>query len=90
VGPSDYYLLLNVIQAGSDEITERSPKAIKRHFRALGKLVEGSGVQVVFSSIPSVAENSTERGRNHRKVGVARDLCGSSSPTHMPKQGHLQ
>jgi len=27
---------------------------------------------------------------NHRirKVGVARDLCGSCSPTPLPKQGH--
>jgi len=23
-------------------------------------------------------------------VGVGRDLCGSSSPTLLPKQGHLQ
>ena len=23
-------------------------------------------------------------------VGVGRDLCGSSSPTFLPKQGHLQ
>jgi len=23
-------------------------------------------------------------------VGVGRDLCGSSSPTHLPKQGHPQ
>ena len=23
-------------------------------------------------------------------VGVGRDLCGSSSPTPLPKQGHLQ
>jgi len=22
-------------------------------------------------------------------VGVGRDLCGSSSPTHLPKKGHL-
>ena len=27
---------------------------------------------------------------NHRIVGVGRDLCGSSSPTLLPKQGHLQ
>ena len=27
---------------------------------------------------------------NHRMVGVGRDLCGSSSPTLLPKQGHLQ
>jgi len=26
---------------------------------------------------------------NHRMVGVGRDLCGSSSPTVLPKQGHL-
>jgi len=28
--------------------------------------------------------------QDHRMVGVGRDLCGSSSPTPMPKQGHLQ
>jgi len=27
---------------------------------------------------------------NHRKFGVGRDLCGSSSPTPLPKQSHLQ
>ena len=28
--------------------------------------------------------------QNHRMVGVGRDLCGSSSPDLLPKQGHLQ
>jgi len=28
--------------------------------------------------------------QNHRMFGVGRDLCGSSSPTLLPKQGHLQ
>jgi len=28
--------------------------------------------------------------QNHRMVGVGRDLCGSPSPTPLPKQGHLQ
>ena len=28
--------------------------------------------------------------QNHRMLGVGRDLCGSSSPTPLPKQGHLQ
>jgi len=28
--------------------------------------------------------------QNHRMVGFGRDLCGSSSPTFLPKQGHLQ
>ena len=27
---------------------------------------------------------------NHRMFGVGRDLCGSSSPTPLPKQGHLE
>jgi len=39
------------MQVGGDKIAERSPKAIKRDFRALRQLVEGSGAQVVFSSI---------------------------------------
>jgi len=37
------------MQVGGDEIAERSPKAIKRDFRALRQPVEGSGAQVVFS-----------------------------------------
>ena len=28
--------------------------------------------------------------QKHRSVGVGRDLCGSSSPTPLPKQGHLE
>ena len=32
-----------------------------------------------------IAESQT-----HRMFGVGRDLCGSSSPTHLSKQGHLQ
>jgi len=28
--------------------------------------------------------------QNHRMVGVGRDLYGSSGPTLLPKQGHLQ
>jgi len=28
--------------------------------------------------------------KNHRTVGVGRDLCGSPCPTLLPKQGHLQ
>jgi len=28
--------------------------------------------------------------QNRRMLGVGRDLCGSSSPTRLPKQGHLQ
>ena len=28
--------------------------------------------------------------QNHRMFGVGRDLCGSSTPSVLPKQGHLQ
>jgi len=35
VWSSDYYTLL-VMQVGGDKIAERSPKAIKRDFKALG------------------------------------------------------
>jgi len=73
--PSDYYLLL-VMQVGGDEITERSRKTIKRDFRAVGWLVEGSGAQVVFSSVPSVAGKSTERGRKTHLINRwLRDWC---------------
>jgi len=75
VRPSDSYTLL-VVQVGGDEIAERSPKAIKRDFRALGRLVEGSGTQVVFSSIPSMAGSNTERGRKTHLINMyLRDWC---------------
>ena len=40
---------------------KRSLKTIKWDFRGLGRLVDGAGVQVVFSSIPTVAGRGTER-----------------------------
>jgi len=75
VRPSDYYQLL-VMQFGSDEVAERSPKAIKRDFRALGQPIEGSRAQVVFSSITSVAGKSTERDRKTHLINWwLRDWC---------------
>jgi len=47
VHPSVYYPLL-VLQAGSDEVTERSLRAIKRNFRWLGQFVDREEVQLVF------------------------------------------
>jgi len=65
-----------VKQVRGDEIAERIPKAIKRDFRVLGRRVEGSGAQVVFSSIPSVAGKSTERGRKTHLINRwLRDWC---------------
>jgi len=34
--------------------------------------------------------NPNLRSQNHRTVEIGRDLWGSSSPTPLPKQGHLQ
>ena len=35
-------------------------------------------------------ETPSTRPQNRRMVGVGRDLCGSSGPTPLAKQGHLQ
>ena len=43
-----------------------------------------------FKSEASGQPSFLEESQNHRMVGVGRDLCGSSSLTLLPKQGHLQ
>ena len=43
-----------------------------------------------FWSVPVQLQITESQSQNHRMVGVGRDLCGSSSPTPLPKQGHLQ
>ena len=58
-------------------------------------LVAGSPAASVFShqfvkEIASIFLLNTSTSQNHRMVGVGRDLCGSSRPTPLPKQGHLQ
>uniref|UniRef100_A0A8B9TZX8 SGNH hydrolase-type esterase domain-containing protein n=1 Tax=Anas zonorhyncha TaxID=75864 RepID=A0A8B9TZX8_9AVES len=60
VRPTDYYPLL-VFQAGSDEVAKRSPKAIKRDFRDLGRQLRGSGAQVVFASVLPIGGMEAER-----------------------------
>jgi len=50
----------------------------------LGKFKAGTMLETVLAA-PSSCKKS-----GHRMVGVGRDLCGSSSPTLLPKQGHLQ
>lgn len=67
--PSDYYLLL-IDQAGRDNIIERSLRAIKNDFRALGQLVHGAGVKIMFSSVPSVAIRDTERSRKTHDINM--------------------
>ncbi|PKU37343.1 hypothetical protein llap_12358 [Limosa lapponica baueri] len=44
----------NFFPVDSDELDRRSLRAMKRDFRALGRLVKGWGAQIVFSSVPPV------------------------------------
>ena len=42
-------------------------------------------------AIPLLSQSShVPLSQNHRTLLVGRDLCGSSSPTPLPKQGHLE
>ena len=41
-------------------------------------------------SNPQYQYRMEEESQNHRMVRVGRDLCGTSSPNLLPKQGHLQ
>lgn len=75
VQSSDYYPLL-IFQVGSDEVGTRSLRAMKNDFRALGRLVKGSGAQIVFSSIPPFA--GVDEGINRRSQQInswLRDWC---------------
>ena len=47
---SDYCPLL-IVQVGRDGIAQGSLRAIKKDVRGLGQMVEGVGVQVLFSSL---------------------------------------
>ena len=66
---SDYYPLL-VFQVGRNEVAERSLRAVKRDFRALGQLRYEAGAQVVFSLITSVAGKDTERNRKTHLINI--------------------
>jgi len=62
--PSDYYPLLIFFEVGSNEV------AIKKDFRALVQLVQGSRAQVVFSSILPVAGNDEGRNRKSQQINT--------------------
>jgi len=65
--------------------TKRSVVSGNGNGLALLQLPLGLHVGVCVSLFPG-----KQRSQNHRIVGAGRDLCGSSSPTLLPKQGHLQ
>jgi len=74
VWPLDYYPLL-LFHVSSDEAATHSPKAVKRHFRALGRLVRGSGVHVIFSSLLPVAGSKVGRNRWIRSIMWRHGWC---------------
>lgn len=69
VRPSNYHPLLS-FQVGSNEVATGSLSAIKRDFRALGRLVKGSGAEVIFFSILPVAGNDEGRNRKSQKIST--------------------
>jgi len=70
-----------------------SPGAGLLPFHALTRVSKGlTHLQSTEDISPSAIKNQIffTESQNHRMLGVGRDLCGSSSPTLLPKQGHLQ
>jgi len=63
-------LLLLPFYVGSSEVAIRSPRVIKRDFRALGRLVKGSGAQVVFFFILPAAGNNVGRNRKTQLINT--------------------
>jgi len=75
VQPLDYYPLL-IFHVAIDEVAIRSPGVMERDFRTLGRLVEGGGAQVVFSSFLPVAGNDEGRNRKTQQINTwLRDWC---------------
>jgi len=45
---------------------------------------------IILQASEIAAKCLITESQNYRMLRVGRDLCGSSSPTPLPKQGHLQ
>ena len=58
-------------------------------FQAAGKSSTSAVSSMAWETAPHRASGDTE-SQNHRMVGVGRDLCGSYSPTPLPKLSHLE
>jgi len=64
-------------------------------FKLLGCLRRSGGVAVYMCVCVCIymcvfLYKGITESQNHRTVGIGRDLCGSSSPTLLLKQGRLQ
>lgn len=80
IWPTGDYPLL-AVQVDSDKADERSTRVIKQVPKALASLVEGTGVQVMFSSIPLVAGMNAGMNRKTHvinkwlKYGAISGIC---------------
>jgi len=81
IKPSNYYPLL-VFHIGNEEVGKRSTRVIKRDFRALGKLLKGSGVQAVFSSVLSVDDWDPYKNRRVDILSWFYDIWVTGNPHH--------
>ena len=66
IRPSNYYPSL-IVQAGSDEVADRSLRSIKNDFR---RLVDGAGIQVLFACIPTVAGKDNAMTRKSHRINA--------------------
>ena len=64
--------------------------AVVAAFLVKGKVKAKYICTCTFVSQEQMMAVVSHRITDHRMFGVGRDLCGSSSPTPLPKQGHLQ
>lgn len=71
----DYHPLL-FFHVGTNDIATRSPRSVKRDFRALVRMLKDSGAQVVFSSIVPVMRRDTGRNRHAQDINAwLQDWC---------------
>jgi len=68
------------------------PGLVKLFIHQYPQVLLGRAALSPFMPLPDSILRNEMLGQitDHRMVGVGRDLCGSSSPTPLPKQGHLQ
>jgi len=75
---------------GSPWAIPPEPKRIKGHARNIPEAFFCDSTDAPWRFICLLGVALCLTSQNHRIVGVGRDLCGSSSPTLLPKQGHPQ
>lgn len=71
---NNYPLL--VFHVASHEVAKRSPRTIKRDFKALGQLIKGPSAWIAISSILPLPGNNIERNRQMQVINTwPQDWC---------------